>query len=173
MTVGIDGGNGSLRPHKNGSVTVRIEVPDSRVHQTREFTPSARLAKVLLAWKARRVTLSARASAAGRLFLSMQGGPMTHRNLFHLVAGKIPAAYEIAHAGKDLAVHIGPLALRTTWLYHQLRAGTDPAQLAKDAGLKDSKSLRRLKAPLLNDEGADGAALALTPTPRIKHSKRT
>jgi hypothetical protein len=76
---------------------------------------------------------------------------MSHRNLFHLVSGKIAAAYEISHMGKELPGHVGPLALRTTWLYHQLRAGADRVQLARDAGLKDAKSLLRLSARLKNE----------------------
>jgi site-specific recombinase XerD len=166
------GNLGSLRTHVDGRLTVAIELPEARVHQNRELTPSAQLGEALLTWEAQRRTLTARAGAEDRLFLSMQGGPMSHRNLFHLVAGKIAAAYELAHMGKQLPGHIGPLALRTTWLYHHLRAGADPAQLSRDAGLKDAKSLRRLSARLHNDAGATGAARARTPGPRAKHTKR-
>lgn len=145
---------GSLRTHVDGSLTVAIELKDARIHQNRELRPSPRLRKVLQAWETQRRTLTARAGANDRLFLSMQGEPMSHRNLFHLVSGKIAAAYELSHMGGDLPGHIGPLSLRTTWLYQHLRAGADPAQLARDAGLKDAKSLARLAGRLKNESAA-------------------
>lgn len=140
---------GSLQSAVTGELVVVLDGP--RAGQERELAVSTRLAGILRAWELQRRQLRPPAGAQDLLFVSMRLGPMTHRNLFHLCAGKLAAAYEATHMG-GLPFHIGPLALRNTNLHRQLRAGVAPEEVARFAGLKNARSLLRLQGRGASDQ---------------------
>ncbi len=133
---------GSLRPDDKGRL--RLHVVTSRGHGSRPLKLNPRLLKLLQAWEETRAQLAGSGASHDCLFLTTRMGPMTHRTLFHLVAGRIRKAYEVTRCGPAPAAHLGPMAIRTQRLFDKLEARTPAAEVAEFAGLKSEKHLMRL-----------------------------
>jgi integrase/recombinase XerC len=124
-----------------GRLAVRL-TPLGRQAQQRDLLASKGTSDALRAWRAQRQALSVRPAAKDLLFLSLRRTPLQRKQLFILISRVINVAHWQV-MGETPPKH-SPMVLRNTRLVRRLRAGEDPATVAKEAGFRDTRSFRGL-----------------------------
>lgn len=128
-----------------GQYLLRLDGP--RQAQRREVSTTGQAGPALQQWLAYRDDLG---KTSTLLFRSTKLGTLSKFALFSLVYRQVLAACNAV--GVPCPGHVGPGVIRNTVIVRRLRAGLDPAQICKDLGIKDPKTLLRGLRHHLEDE---------------------
>ena len=119
-----------------GQYLLRLDGP--RQAQRREVSTTGQAGPALQQWLACRDDLG---KTSTHLFRSTKQGTLAKIALFSLVYRHVLSACNAV--GVPCPGHVGPGVIRNTVIVRRLRAGVDPAQICKDLGIKDTKTLLR------------------------------
>ena len=119
-----------------GQFLIRLDGP--RQAQRREISTSGESGPALQQWMSCRDDLG---KTSPLMFRSTKTGTLSKNALFSLVYRQVLAACNAV--GVPCPGHVGPGVIRNTVIVRRLRAGVDPAQICKDLGIKDTKTLLR------------------------------
>ena len=129
---------GQVRKNKLEAGQYLIRVDGPRQAQRREVSTTGQAGPALQQWLACRGDVG---KTSTLLFRSTKLGTLSRNGLFTLVYRQVLAACNAV--GVPCSGHVGPGVIRNTVIVRRLRAGLDPAQICKDLGIKDTKTLLR------------------------------